>query len=80
MHKWPRRLNKDRHRRRSVNRYASSSIVGCTIVDVDCFCQLEEELGGVRRKLLESQQMVDIMKNSNRELNAKVVSLSKLAS
>ena len=34
----------------------------------------------MRRKLLESQQMVDIMKDSNRELNAKVVSLSKLAS
>jgi hypothetical protein len=42
------------------------------------FCQIEEELGGVRRKLLESQQMVDIMKDSNRELNAKVVSPSKL--
>lgn len=36
--------------------------------------QFEEELSGVRRKLLESEQLIEIMKNSNRELNAKIVS------
>ena len=38
------------------------------------FFQLEEELSGVRRKLLESEQLIEIMKSSNRELNAKIVS------
>ena len=42
--------------------------------------QLKEELSGARKKLLETEQMVEIMKDSNRELNATIVSQSKLVS